>query len=49
MIVVIGDSSVGKSSLIRKFAQPSEILSDSKTYTATVGVDFMFKNIVIND
>ncbi len=38
-IVLIGDSSVGKSSLLRRFADDSF----EESYLATIGVDFKFK------
>jgi len=37
--VLIGDSSVGKSSLLRRFADDSF----EESYLATIGVDFKFK------
>lgn len=42
-IVLIGDSSVGKSSLIRRFADDSF----EESYLATIGVDFKFKYILL--
>jgi GTPase SAR1 family protein len=38
-IVLIGDSSVGKSSLLRRFADDAF----EESYLATIGVDFKFK------
>lgn len=38
-IVLIGDSSVGKSSVLRRFADDSF----EESYLATIGVDFKFK------
>jgi Ras-related protein Rab-1A len=38
-IVLIGDSSVGKSSLLQRFADDSF----EESYLATIGVDFKFK------
>ena len=38
-VVLIGDSSVGKSSLLRRFADDSF----EESYLATIGVDFKFK------
>ncbi|MCB0370842.1 MAG: hypothetical protein KDD45_15825 [Bdellovibrionales bacterium] len=38
-VVLIGDSSVGKSSLLKRFADDSF----EETYLATIGVDFKFK------
>jgi GTPase SAR1 family protein len=38
-IVLIGDSSVGKSSLLRRFADDTF----EESYLATIGVDFKFK------
>jgi GTPase SAR1 family protein len=40
-IVLIGDSSVGKSCLLKKFAEPERQLA--KGHTATVGVDFVVR------
>ena len=38
-IVLVGNSSVGKSSLLRRFTDDSF----QETYLATIGVDFRFK------
>jgi GTPase SAR1 family protein len=38
-VVLIGDSSVGKSSVLRRFADDSF----EESYLATIGVDFKFK------
>ncbi len=38
-VVVVGKSSVGKSSIIRRFADNQF----QETYLATIGVDFRFK------
>ena len=38
-VVMIGNSSVGKSSLLRRFADDSF----QESYLATIGVDFRFK------
>lgn len=38
-IVIIGNSSVGKSSLLRRFADDQF----QESYLATIGVDFRFK------
>lgn len=38
-VVIIGNSSVGKSSLLRRFADDSF----QESYLATIGVDFRFK------
>jgi small GTP-binding protein len=46
-IVLIGDSSVGKSCLLKKFSEP-----DKKTpegHTATVGVDFVVRTITVGN
>jgi hypothetical protein len=43
-IVLIGDSSVGKSSLLRRFADDSF----EESYLATIGVDFKFKYFTAN-
>jgi Ras-related protein Rab-7A len=44
-IIVLGDSGVGKTSLLNRFVT-SEF---SQTYKATIGADFMRKEIVIDD
>lgn len=41
-VVIIGNSSVGKSSLLRRFADDSF----QESYLATIGVDFRFKYLV---
>ena len=38
-IVIVGSSSVGKSSLLRRFADDEF----NETYISTIGVDFRFK------
>ncbi len=43
-MVLIGDSSVGKSSLLRRFADDSF----EESYLATIGVDFKFKYSCFN-
>lgn len=43
-IVILGDSTVGKSSLLRRFTQ-NKFKSDCKT---TIGVDFNIKNVEID-
>lgn len=40
-VVIIGNSSVGKSSLLRRFADDSF----QESYLATIGVDFRFKYV----
>ena len=45
-IVLIGDSSVGKSCLLKKFAEPDKVTPDQ--HTATVGVDFVVRTIMVN-
>ena len=47
MVVMTGDSSVGKSCLLRRFAQADFYMSDN--HVATVGVDFMTKTIPVFD
>ena len=47
MIVMIGDSSVGKSCLLRKFVEPDETIDVTKNQVATVGVDFVVRNIEV--
>ena len=44
-VVVVGDSGVGKTNLIKRFIN-NEFKSDSK---ATVGVEFLSKNFIINN
>lgn len=41
-IVIVGNSSVGKSSILRRFADDSF----QESYLATIGVDFRFKYAV---
>lgn len=41
-VVLIGDSSVGKSSLLRRFTDDSF----EESYLATIGVDFKFKYVM---
>jgi GTPase SAR1 family protein len=43
-IVIIGTSSVGKSSILRRFSDDCF----QESYPATIGVDFRFKYIKIN-
>ena len=42
-IVIVGTSSVGKSSILRRFSDDSF----QESYLATIGVDFRFKYILI--
>jgi Ras-related protein Rab-1A len=44
-IVLIGDSAVGKSCLLLRFADDQFV----DQFYATIGVDFRFKNLEIND
>ena len=44
-IVILGDSTVGKSSLLHRFTQ-NKFKSDCKT---TIGVDFNIKNVEVDD
>lgn len=48
MIVMIGDSSVGKTCLLRKFALANFQIGASN-HIATVGVDFLSKTIPVLD
>lgn len=41
-VVIVGNSSVGKSSLLRRFADDSF----QESYLATIGVDFRFKYLI---
>ena len=43
-IVMIGDSGVGKSCILLRFADDKF----NESFYATIGVDFRFKNITIN-
>ena len=43
MIVMIGDSSVGKTSLLKKFSQDDFNLDPESPNVATVGVEFVAK------
>jgi len=42
-VVIVGNSSVGKSSILRRFADDSF----QESYLATIGVDFRFKYFLI--
>lgn len=42
-VVLVGNSSVGKSSLLRRFADDSF----QESYLATIGVDFRFKYLLL--
>lgn len=44
-IVMIGDSGVGKSCILTRFADDKF----NENFYATIGVDFRFKNIIVND
>ena len=44
-IVLIGDTSVGKSSILTRFADDQF----SSSYMTTIGVDFRFKTMIINN
>ena len=44
-IVLIGDTSVGKSSLLVRFSDDQF----SETYVTTIGVDFRFKTMIVNE
>ena len=46
MIVIIGDSSVGKSCLLKRFAEPKSNLF-SEAHVATIGVDFAVRIVDI--
>ena len=48
MIVMIGDSSVGKSCLLRKFSE-ANFKVDIGKHVATIGVDFVARNIEVLD
>ena len=48
MIVIIGDSAVGKSSLLKKFAEPdANLKATNSVHIATVGVDFVVSIIQV--
>ena len=44
-IVMIGDSGVGKSCILLRFADDKF----NENFYATIGVDFRFKNLTVND
>ena len=46
MIVIIGDSSVGKSCLLKRFAEPKSNLF-AEAHVATIGVDFAVRIVDI--
>lgn len=46
MTVVIGDTSVGKSSLLRKLVSPDTQIA-SEQHIATIGVDFLVKSLQV--
>ena len=48
MIVMIGDSSVGKTCLLKKFSE-DDFEVDIKSHVATIGVDFVSKVISVFD
>jgi GTPase SAR1 family protein len=43
-LVIIGDSGVGKSSLLMRFCDDSF----REMYLTTIGVDFKFKSVILN-
>ena len=48
MIVIIGDSAVGKSSLLKKFSEPeANLQATNQVHIATVGVDFVVNIIQV--
>ena len=48
MIVIIGDSAVGKSSLLKKFSEPdANLKATNSVHIATVGVDFVVNLIQV--
>ena len=50
MIVIIGDSAVGKSCLLKKFSEPDTNLSSlQQSHIATVGVDFVVKLLYVQN
>jgi Ras-related protein Rab-1A len=49
MIVMIGDSSVGKSCLLKKFVEPESQMSFADNHMATVGVDFIVRTIEVDN
>jgi GTPase SAR1 family protein len=49
MIVMIGDSSVGKSCMLKKFVEPDVQISIKDNHIATVGVDFIVRTLKIDD
>lgn len=49
MIVMIGDSSVGKSCLLKKFVEPDHQMSFKENHMATVGVDFIVRTVKVQD
>lgn len=44
-VVIVGNSSVGKSSILRRFADDSF----QESYLATIGVDFRFKYTALDE
>lgn len=47
MIVVTGDSGVGKSTLLRKFGKPEQSWESIGDTQATIGVDFVRKAVLV--
>ena len=45
MTVVIGDTSVGKSTLLRKLVEPDLVIDELSQHISTIGVDFLVKNL----
>lgn len=46
-IIIIGDSGVGKSSIIQSFTEPDKSLLNR--YIATIGIDFRVKQVIIGN
>ena len=47
MIVVIGDTSVGKSTLLKKLIEPDLAIDELSQHITTIGVDFLVKNLYV--
>jgi GTPase SAR1 family protein len=47
--LIIGDSAVGKSSLLKRFVDPKGFYPDQNNYCSTIGVDFEIKTFEMDN